>query len=373
MAFGQDVLATALQDLKKGYEELFTLSHPILKAIVDRGDIEKYKLQGPYREFTVLTGGPGDDIAIRFGPETLGTPRYNNALRGNESGARSIYVFGVPGKDFAEVGGSMDMGGIIKKYPDAAVADMRERFARQLARGAASAGSDPAGANCNGFTTLNGSQSYNPQGTSRTGIFQHVVPASQTGTVHGLPLSAAASSPTPGWYHQYDHTTSFGLDGLKKLRTLATTAAQQGAELTGGTDLLLGDSASYQNYLEAESDKVIVLNAIDNPAARYIRREGVKFGEFATFWWEPAIDITDTTAFSAAVTQEGVIYGLCTADWEWFTVGNNPKMASSGNWEVQGPIQIPDQDMWQYRLIIYGNLNCQNLRRQFEMTGGANS
>lgn len=371
MPHAADVLATALQDLKDGYEDLFTMSHPLLKMIVDRPKMERIKLQGPYREFIVLTGGPGDDVAIRFGPEVLGTPRYNNALRGNESGFRNIYVFGVPGKDLAETGGSMDMGQIIKKYPDSAVADMRERFARQVARGAASAGSDPAGANCNGFLTLNGSQTYNPQGTARTGIFQHVVPASQTGTVHGLPLQAAASSPTPGWYHQYDHTNSFGLDGLKKLRNLATIASQQGADLTGGTDLLLGDNASFQNYMEALDDKVIVIDAISNPAAKYMRREGLKFG-LADFWAEPAIDITDTVAFSAAVCQEGVIYGLCTDDWEMFSIGNNSKLATSGNWETEGPIRIPDQDMWQYRIVNYSNINCQQLRRQFELTGGAN-
>jgi hypothetical protein len=375
MSYSVDVLNSTLVDLLPRYEELFIRHHPLLAYILKGSKVEKSKLKSAYREFTVVTGGPGQGTGLPTGNETLSSSRRNVGLRGREYGYRYIYHFAVPGKDLAEASGEQDYARIIDNYPSLAVADAKEIFARQTMRGSASSGSDDAGTEASGFLTLNGDQTYNPQGLgARTGIFQYAAPASQTATVHDLPMQGAASSPTTGWYHQYGHIGSFSLEGLKTMRTLATRANQQGETLEGGgIDLLLGDEGSFQNYIEAMDDKVIEVDKINNPAAKFINRQGVKFGT-ADFYWEPEIDITDTTSFSSANPQDGVIYGLNCSKWELFNVGNNSDKATKGNWDMVTPTApLPDQDAWQWRLIAYLNFCCHSLRNQFCMTGGANT
>lgn len=372
MAYGQDVLASTLVDLLPKYEELFTKAHPLLEKISKGGKVQKSTLKSHKREFTIVNNGPGDVQGIKFGSESLSSVRRNLGVRGGEHGFRAIYHFDVPDKDLAECGGEQDYARIIENYPNLAVADFQERFSRQVARGSASSGSDASGTGMDGFTTLNGQQSYSPQGTARTGIFQAAAPTAQTNTVHDIPMAAAASSPTPGWYHQYSHINAFSIDGLKTLRTAINRANMEGRTLEGGgVDLLLSDEGTFQNYLEAMDDKVIVINELNNPASKYIKRDGAKFGN-ADFYWDPAIDLTDTTSFSSATTtQLGVLYGLATAFWEFFTLAGNSQRASKGNWSAMPPVLLPDQDAWQYRIILHGNLMCRNLRHQVFVTGGA--
>ncbi len=369
--YSVDILNSTLVDLLPKYEELFVKYHPIIAYILRGAKVEKSQLKGPYREFTVVTGGPGQGTGLPSGNETLASTRRSVGVRGREYAYRWIYHFAVPGKDLAEADGEQDYARLIAAYPDLAMADAREIYARQTMRGSASSGSDTSGSSAAGFLTLNGNQTYDPQGLgARTGIFQYST--SQTATVHDLPMANAGTSPTAGWAHQYGHIGSFSLEGLKTLRTLATRANQQGDSLEGGgIDLCLADEGSFQNYLEAMDDKVIEVDKLNNPAAKYINRAGVKLGT-ADFYWEPEIDITDTTSFTGANPRLGVVYGLNTSKWEMFNVGNNSDKASKGNFALQKPTApLPDQDAWQWRLICYLNLACHSLRNQFCMTGGA--
>lgn len=370
MAYAQDVIHSTLVHLMPKFEELFQVGHPVLEKLHKGGKIEKVQLKGPTVEFTVVKGGPGSVDPIRYGNETLGSVRRNQALRGSEQGFRAIYHFDIPNKDLAEASGEHDFARLIDQYPAMAMADMMEMFARQLARGSFSSGSDPQGTGMDGFTTLNGLQSYNPQGTARSGIFQFAT--SQTSTVHGLPCAGAALNPTPGWAPQHGSIGSFSVDGLTMLRKLTTRANQQGAKLDGGgIDLLMGDEASFHNYVDALDDKVIVIDNISNPAGKFANRECVKAPNGADFFWEPAIDLTDTTSFNTAATQSGVVYGLATDYWVWFNLGNNSDKATKGNFDAPKPIAIPNQDAWHYRIVAYANLYCRSLRNQFTMTGGA--
>lgn len=368
MAISPDVLATALQDLKPKFEELFLKGHPILAYVVDRG-VEQHKMQGPYREFTVLKGGPGTGTGVRYGSELLRSQRKNQGVRGNEFCYRYIYHFDVPLKDLAEASGKQDLARIIDAYPEISVADARQRFNRQVARGSASSGQDPDGAGASGFTTLNGSQTYDPQGTARTGVFQYST--TQTATVFGLPMGDAAVSPTPGWKHQYSHISSFSLEGAKTARKLMTRASQEGMTLEGqGINLILSDEDSYHNYIETLDDRIIEIDKSNYKVAEYINREGVKFGN-ADWWWEPDIDITDTTSFSNANAQLGVAYMLNTAKWEMLLMQNNSDKAGGALFDIGQPIPIPDQDAIQYRIVTNLNLACNSLRHQALMTGGA--
>lgn len=369
MAYAQDVVYSTLVHLMPKFEELFLVGHPLLEKLYSGGGIERINLKGPTIEFTVITNGPGQVTGIRHGTETLASVRRNSAVRGSEQGFRAIYHFDIPGKDLAEASGEHDFAKLIDNYPAIAMSDFKDQFARQLASGTASAGSDVAGTGCDGFTTLNGSQAYNPQGTARTGIFQFST--TQTATVHGLPMQNAGSSPTTGWYHQYDDISSFSTNGLRTMRTLKQKAAQQSLQLEGGgVNLMFADQASYQNVVDNYDSQVIVNDKIANPASKFSGRDAIKFDN-ADLFWEPAIDLSDTTAWSNANAQGGVIFGLNTAYWRWFFLGHNADKATNGNFSAERPIKVPNQDAWQYRIVTYCNLYCESLRHQMLVTGTA--
>lgn len=366
MSFSADILASTLQDLLPGYVDLYTLNHPLWSRVKSGGGFNRRKLKGPWVEFNVLTGGPGQAVTDRTGSTVLAGTRAQKLVRGIEYGARIIYYFAVPEKDLDEASTPYDFANLVENYGEAGMADVMERMANQLARGASTSGTDPLGGGVDGFITLNGESTYNPQSGGRTGVFEYAARASQGDTVHDIPKEGAASG-TFGWYNQYGDINSFGMDGRKVLRTVRDAANQQGASLDGGIDLLLGDDASYQNYAENLDDQVVAA-VVENDKGQGRIREGLKFGT-ATFFSEPAIDLTDTASFTTATSRSGLIYGLCSKDWEMFTVGD--KNAGSDLFTVSDPIPVPDQPLIHYRVTFYANMLCKNLRRQFAVTGGA--
>ena len=138
MAISPDVLATALVDLMPSYSELFTSWHPLFQKMVEKGNIERKVLQGPFREFAVVTAGPGQVTQISTGSEVIAGGRTQAATRGNAFAPRLIYAFDVPGKDLSEANGEMDLARIIQHYPELAMSDLHERISNQLASGVSS-------------------------------------------------------------------------------------------------------------------------------------------------------------------------------------------------------------------------------------------
>lgn len=370
MGFAEDVLNSTLVDLLPKFEETFIQSHPLIDKIT-KGKVKRSMLRSQQRSFTVVTRGPGAGRGIRSGSETLMSTRKSISAQGNEYAYRYIYHWLVPGKDLAESGGEQDINKIIENYPMVALAEAIQNYSRQLARGSASSGSDVEGSECDGFTTLNGDQTYDPQGLgARQGIF--TFSSTQNATVHGLPMEDAASSPTTGWKHGYAHIGNFSTEGNATLRKLRRDAERNGKVVDGaGVDLFLSDDATFHNYMDFMDDKVIVIDDTKNPSAENYNREGVKFGR--TDWFEETdIDITDTTSFTSGNAALGVLYGFTTSKWELIQVGNNSDKATKGNWDLvvpKGPLD--NMDAWQYRIVAYQNLCCHSLRNQFAMTGGA--
>lgn len=370
MSFSVDVLNSSLQHLLPKYEELFLEGHPVIDAVLKRTGLETIQGKGPYMEFTVLKGHPGRATGIRTGNERLASTRKNNALRGNQYAYRCIYHWDVPRKDLAECSGANDFARIIDDYPTNALAGHMQAFARQFASGTASAASDPDGTDLDGFLTLNGLQDYNPQGTARDGVFQPLATGAQTNTVFGLPMSGAGSSPTPGWEHQFEDIGSFSLQGVSTIRKLVTRANQSGHQVEGsGIDVMLADEATFQNYIDTLDQRAIVNDDLKNLSMKYGNRAGVPCGQ-AIMWWEPAIDLSDTAAWTG-VTQDGVLFMLNTSYWAMFQLANNSKMAGKGFFDLQDPIRVPDMDAWHYEIISYFNMFCRSLRQQAYMTGGA--
>lgn len=371
MGYSADILASTLQELLPGYVDTFTKFHPLWDRIAANGKFNQRKLKGPWVEFTVLTGGPGYAVTDRTGSTTLAGGRRENAKRGIAYPTHLIYHFNVPNKDLKEAQTEYDFVGLVEDYGDPALSDLAERMSRQVARGASSAGTDPEGGGVDGFFTLNGDQTYAPQdaGSTEQGLFQYAAVGAQTNTVHSLPMSGAGSNPTTGWYHQFGQISSFSSEGRKVLRTTRDKAGQEGSGLTGGMDLLISDDASYQNYLDDLDDQVQVA-VVEGDKGKHKVREGVAFGQ-AVWFPDPAIDITDTTAFSTATAQSGVIYGLTTDDFEMIMLGDKG-VNGKDFFEMEEPIRLESKPMVHYRLSCYANIFCRQLRRQMVVVGGAN-
>jgi len=358
MAISPDVLATALQELMPKYSELFTQWHPALQRMVLKGNFQRNVLSGPYREFNVVTDGPGTVTHVVSGSELVGGGRRQNAQKGNTYAPRMIYAYDVPAKDLAEANGEMDMGQIIKSYPELALSDFHERIADQLVVG--------NGTDVGGFLTLNGDTTYSPDGTARDGVFEFAPTTGQTDTVFGLLKSGGGAGAVPGWHNQYGLITSMSGDGRRIMRREYFRAGRQGSKFDKGIDLMLGDEASYLNYLEDLDDHVRV-TSVENDHVPGKVREGVKFLQ-ADFFLEDAIDIT---AFNGGAGRNGVIYGLATGSWHAYTLGHDAKRETKGFFDTRGPFRIPDQDAFRYELVLYMGMHCTQPRCNFVIEGGS--
>lgn len=363
MPIQPDVLQSCLEDLAPGYSELFTLWHPLMERILLRGNIDRGSLKGPWREFVVVTGGPGTVTQVTTGSEVIAGGRRQNAERGNEYAPRLIYAFDVPGKDMAEANGENDLAKIIKRYPELALSDFHEGISQQLAMGNGGGASGAVGG-LGGFVTLNGDAQYNAQGnTNRQGIFEFLPSGTQADVVHNL-----TKNTTAGWYNQYGQISSFSTDGKATMRQVYYKASRQGSKASGPVDLLLGDESSYLNYIDDLDDQVRVMKVEGDKAPGQVR-QGIPFLE-ADFFLEDSLDVTNA-AFTTADASNGVIYMLKSDTFHIFTLGHDSGMETKGDFAVRGPIRIPEQDMWRYEYVLNMGMYCDQLRANGVVTGGA--
>jgi hypothetical protein len=358
MAISADVLATALQELMPSYSELFTTWHPLLEKVVQKGNIDRQVLTGPYREFTVVTGGPGEVTQILTGSEVIAGGRNQTAVRGDTYAPRLIYAFDVPGKDLAEANGQMDLAKILKNYPELALADFHERLSDQVGTG--------NGSNVGGFLTLNGATTYNPNGTARTGAFEFTDTATQV--ANNASIFGLAKGSTAGWVNQHEDISSFAFNGRKQMRKAYFKANRQGSKITGGIDLMLGSEGSYLNYIEDLDDQVQVA-AIKNDTTPGQIRQGMKFLD-ASFFLEDSIDVSATELSGDPNAAGGVIYMLKTATWFAYTLGHDASKETKGDFAVRGPFRIPEQDLFRYEIVLNMGLHTNQLRCQAAVTGG---
>ena len=357
MAISPDVLASALQELMPGYSELFVKWHPILDRIVDKGNIDRSVATGPYREFAVVTDGPGTVTQILTGSEVIAGGRRQNAVRGNTYAPRLIYAFDVPGKDLAEANGAMDLARIIQHYPELALSDFHERIARQLAVG--------DGLDVGGFLTLNGSATYNPNGVARQGPLEFLSQAAQIAA--GNTIFGLNKATTAGWYNQYGNITSFATNGRSTMRQVYFAAGRQGKTM-GPVDLMLGDEASYLNYIEDLDDHVRI-SKVEGERSPANVRQGVKFLD-ADFFLEDALDIS-AAAFAGTPAANGCIYLMKSASWYAYTMGHDANRETKGDFAVRGPFRIPEQDVFRYEIVLNMGMNTNQLRCNGVVTGGA--
>ena len=359
MAINPDVLKTALDELMPSYSELFVKWHPLLDKVVSGGNMDKATLKGPRRDFAVVSDGPGTVTQIETGSEIIAGGRSQNAVRGQVVAPRLIYAFDVPGKDLAEANGEQDLARIIQHYPELAMGDFHELIASQLGTG----GSTSVG----GFATLNGNATFSPDGTARSGFFQFDAIASQNNTVHNIDCATV-----DGWHNQYEDITSFAVNGRSQMRKAYFAASRQGKTL-GPVDLMIGDEASYLNYID-DLDDAVRVSKIEGDKAPGNVRQGIKFLD-ANFYLDDSIDISSTqytnASGSSANGADGVIYGFKTPTWHMFTLGHDASRETKGDFALRGPFRIPEQDLYRYEIVLMMGLHTTQLRANFAVTGAA--
>tara|TARA_R110002110_G_scaffold162785_4_gene362267 strand:- start:5483 stop:6580 length:1098 start_codon:yes stop_codon:yes gene_type:complete len=360
MAVSPDVVASALNELMPSYSELFVKYHPLLEKVLKGGNMDRAALKGPKREFAVVTAGPGTVTEIATGSEVIAGGRSQNAHRGTVIAPRLIYAFDVPGKDLAEANGEMDLARILQHYPELALDDFHTRISNQIGTG--------NGSGVGGFMTLNGTTAtaaFNPQGETRRGILQDISPALQAQTIHNI-----TQADVSGWSNQFQDVTDPGANGRAQMRKAYYAASRQGKTL-GPVDLMLGDEASYLNYIDDLDDAVRVAKIEGDKSPANVR-QGVKFLD-ADFFLDDSIDVTATDAAAAnyfsAQAQDGIIYGLKTPTWYQFTLGHDAAIETKGDFAVRGPFRIPDQDVYRYELVLMMGMHTTQLRANFVVTG----
>ena len=356
MAISAEVLNDALQELAPRYQNLFETWSPVLSKIVKNGNIERSRLRGPYKEFRVITGGPGDVTQIVDGGERLAATRADITAKGNTYASRLVYSFLVPDKDMAEATGPADVEHLIKQYPEAALMDFHQRIAKQLVNG--------NGSGVGGFITFNGDTTYSPQGDARTGAFEFN--STQDDTVFGLAKEGAASG-TTGWKNGYGNITSMASDGISTLRKEYFRASRKG-KMLGPVDILLADETSFSNYIDLLEDRIIVEEAVKGEAGVDDVTQGVKFLK-ATMYIEEFLD-PSASVFTTTNAQNGVIYGLKSSTWHTYTLGSDDKMETKGDFSVRGPLRRPDMDAHQFEYVLYMGMYCDFLAANFAVTGG---
>lgn len=357
MPTGADVLAATVQELMPGLNETFVTDHPLMHQMVENGNIDKEQNKGPYREFTVLSGGPGTSTTVSTGSELVAGGRKQNAQKGNCYATRIIHAFDVPGKDLAEAFTPQGLAKLVKEYPVAALDDFKQEVARQFGSG--------NGDGVGGFLTLNADATYNPNGTALPGVFEFAARASQTDTVFGLIKEGGAGGVT-GWYNQYARISAMAVDGRKKIRQAYFAAGRQGKS-KGPVDLMIGDVTSFEAVLEDLDDAVRIVAVKEGDTVARQSRQGIKFNQ-ADFWEDDAIDLTQFTTGGA---DTGVIYGFKTPTWNLIAFGENQQMETKGFFDMRGPIRHPTQDMWRYEYVLHAQIFCTDLRCNFVVTGGA--
>ena len=358
MALKTADVISAIEDLQAENTKTFEIPDTFFDKVVTGQNMEK--MEGSHIEFVITPTGPGQITSHPNGPEILRGGLRENSVRANEFLGMASYVYDIDEKQIRRMGGKNDLVKLLKQYPDNGMIEFKQALIRQFYMGTED--------QMDTFVTLNGQQSYNPEGNvSRQGIFEALAPAAQSGVVHGL-----AKNSVRGWNHQYQHIGSFRTEGVAKLRQAFYEAEMSGVnpDSKGITDMVC-DQQTFFNYVQWAQDRVIANDTPKGDGSPYEALKGMPFlGTSARLIPSPFIDLSQFSGLFA----EGVIYGLDPATWNFFTAdGDHDGLALEEGWfGHERPFRMPDQRVIRCMYLLAFNAYCTDLRKNFLVTGGAN-
>jgi hypothetical protein len=356
--FNPDVLVAGLQKVEEAQGSTFDLWHPAFNKVIMANGKPK-TLPNLYAEFGLVPVSPESITTILHGTEPIKAGRRQGSVKGNTYATRVVYAYDVPAKDLADISSAEDLVGIIKKYPLRAKLGFIESLVKQFVMGGV--------ADLPGFLTLNGDVTYSPNGATRQGIFSFQNKATQSSTVFGV-----AKNSITGWHNQYRHINGYMAQGRKQLRRAFHDCSEQGSQMYGRVDVILSDRISYDNYVDElegflAQDRTKVAGDPGPDEAAF--REGQPFfmGGNARIYSEQHIKPDE---FTTAAAQKGVFYGLNTKTWKMYTKGDNEK-TTDGWFAHRTPHRADRQEVWIYETVMHCGMYCNDLRRNFVVTGGA--
>lgn len=356
--FSPDVLTAGLQKVEEARGDLFSLYHPAFDKIINKG--KPANLPSLYKEFGLVPVSPESITTILHGTETINAGRRQGSVKGNTFGTRVLYAYEVPAKDLADLSSAEDLVGLIKKYPLRAKNGFIEKLVKQFVMGGV--------ADLPGMLTLNGEQTYAPNGATRDGIFEAAAPTAQTNTCFGVTKNSIT-----GWNHQYRHVNGYQAEGRRQIRRAFHDCSEQASSVFGKVDCILADRISYDNYIDElegflSQDRTAI--AGDPGPDEEGFRDGVPFfmGGNTRIYSEVHIKPSD---FANANAQKGIMYGLNTQTWNMYRKGNNSGQATDGWFSHRSPHRADRQEVFIYETVLHLGMYCDDLRRNFFVTGTA--
>jgi len=358
-----DAIIESMADLSTDLVLTWTKSMPVLDKLLTKKHRKRAK--GDHIEFVLTPSGPGQANAVRSGTEIINAGRVQDKVRASEYAGYAIYAYDLTNKEVKIAHNADGVADLVKGYGIAAFEHLAFGFAKEFVMGGVE-GMDV-------FLTLNGERTYFTEKgqTPRPGVFEFAPAASQSQVLHEV-----AKNSIVGWYHQYDHINSFEDEGIAKIRRLYAETSKEGRMMSGKVDVLLADTESYNNYLTALDDKLVLTSIIKGDGGPTNVRDGIPFGNSGAMMYDESM--IDLSGFSTPAAQRGVIYMLNTSTWNLFNNGDGipgTELGASRDglfFARKNVKHLPTQDMARFEYEMNLGMYTTNLRANGVITGGMN-
>ena len=379
MAIDPEVFNSTVADHSNRLTMLFLKKSPLNRQILSAGNLDKSKLEGPFRRFTVMTGGPGVSTTYQTGREQRPVGLKPTSETGTAYSSLETYDYAVPEKVLDEANGAADAVKLIKKYPEAALGDIQKGHALQFATGQ-SVNLSPGERHYHpGAVTLMGARTYTANGVTYNGVLEPCAPADQNGTVFGLASEGAANG-VEGWYNQFAETSGYAGDGVQKLRDLALECNSALEGLSSSISIAMADKQSFSNHMTAVEGKfeTMELSSDTNIMGPTDPMSGIKIGGAGTVLFrDEYIDLSlmPTLAYNTAaeIANEGVIYVLNPETFYLFELSNefDPKAKKGSFFKFKKPMRAQDTLAWIYTIKSNWGMYCEQRPANGIMIGSA--
>lgn len=367
MAIDPEVFNSTVADHSTRLTMLFLSKSPLLRQVLTSGNIDKSTLEGPFRRFTVMTGGPGTSTTYQTGREQRPVGLRPTSEVGFAYASLESYDYIIPVKALDEANGKADAVKLIRKYPEASLGDIHKGHALQFATG--------QGVNLNpgdrhyhpGMVTLMGARTYTANGVTYNGLLEPCARAAQDGTVLGLQSEGGAAG-VEGWYNQFAETSGYSGDGVQKLRDLCLDCNESLEQLESSVSIALADKQSYSNHLTAVEGKfeTMELSSDTNILGPVDPMQGIKVGGASTVMFrDPYMDLTKMPAAAyngaAEAAADGVIYVLNPDTFFMFEMSNefDPSAKKGSLFRFMKPMRAQDTLGWIYTIKSHFGLYCE--------------
>ena len=369
MAIDPEVFNSTVADHSTRLTMLFLAKSPLQRQLLSAGNIDKSKLGGPERRFTVMTGGPGTSTTYQTGREQRPVGLRPTSEVGKAYSSLESYDYIIPTKVLDEADGKNDAVKLIRKYPEASLGDIAKGQALQFATGQSEALLSPGDRHYHpGAFTLMGARTYTANGTQSNGLLEPCPRAGQAATVLGL-VSEAGTGGVEGWYNQFDETSGYAGDGVQKFRDICLDCNEALESLSSSISIAMADKQSYSNHITAVEGKLELheLSSSSNILGPVDPMEGIKVsGASTVLFRDPYMDLTKmpTAAYLTATEKasEGVIYILNPETFFLFELTNefDPAGKKGSLFRFMKPMRAQDTLGWIYTIKSNFGMYCES-------------